>query len=72
MAIDYQAGMAQPELTPGMKIVLEAVDPTTGDVLTDVTISDVVISGVKLASTGNELIEDVLGLPTYVPGTSVA
>ncbi len=45
MPDNVQSGMSQPVLVPGMQIVLEALDPTTGDVITDVYISQVVISG---------------------------
>lgn len=45
MADNQQAGMGQPSLVPGMRIVLEALDPDNGDVNFDVDISDVVISG---------------------------
>lgn len=57
MAPDYQSGMAQPELQPGMKIVLEAVSPVDGLILNTVTISQVVISGIKIAAGESQQIE---------------
>lgn len=48
------SGMSQPILVPGMVIVLEALDPSTGDNVPGVAISDVVISGTPADGFGDE------------------
>lgn len=66
MPDNLQSGMAQPELIGGMMIVLEALDPVTGDNVPDVVISDVVISGIPLEDTVLELGQS--GPFMFVPG----
>ena len=47
---NLEGGMGQPELIGGMKIVLEALDPVTGNNVPGVVISSVVISGAPTGS----------------------
>lgn len=66
MADNLQSGMAQPKLFPGMKVVLEAVDPATGVAIAGVTISQVVISGDPIGAA--DLEELLSELPAWVWG----
>lgn len=67
MADNLVGPLAQTPLVPGMKIVLEALHPSTGASVAGVQISNVVISGVPLlgAGGGAEFIET--GPPRLIP-----
>ena len=66
MADNLIGPMAQMPLRPGMRIVLEALDPDTGAAISGVVISDVVISGV--AGVGTEVEPVEVGAIFYSPG----
>lgn len=68
MPDNVSSGMSQPTLVPGMVIVLEALDPSAGDNIAGVIISDVVISGTPADDFGDEGGNTNSGPYMLVPG----
>lgn len=68
MADNLQAPLTVVPLPAGSRIVLEAVDPTSGAAISTVMVSNVVISG----TSRNDVAEDTgvtLGPLLYIPGS---
>lgn len=65
MPDNLMAPLARTPLTAGCRIVMEAVDPTTGAAVSGVTVSQVVISGVPF-NAGDDDAGSTLGVLGYV------
>lgn len=61
-----KAGTPGLTLTAGYTLVLEAISPTTGDAITDVTVDRIAIFGINLADDANDTAP---GPFILVPGT---
>jgi hypothetical protein len=67
VAAPLEASFPQATLEPGMQIVFEAIDPTTGAAVTGVTVSGI---GMLVEGTGAGLGEILTGPFMLIPGPS--
>jgi hypothetical protein len=65
MPAPLESSLPQADLEPGMQVVFEAIDPTTGNVVTGVTVSAI---GMLVSGQGANVGEGTFGPFMLVPG----